>query len=109
MASNSSAKELREHAEIFRRWADQTDFPEMREAFLNLAAGITDRLLWLAQSRSSAIHLAARCAPRQGSTLRGRFASVILKIDLWRRKDSNRTRVFIGKGSLDEHEKGSRL
>ena len=46
MTSNSSAKELHEHAELFRRWADETDSSEMREAFLSLAASVTDRLLW---------------------------------------------------------------
>ena len=90
MASNSSAKELREHAEIFRRWADQTDFPEMREAFLNLAAGITDRLLCSAEPRSSAIHSAAQFSSRRVSTLRERLTSVILRIDPWHRKDYNR-------------------
>jgi hypothetical protein len=109
MASNSSAKELHERAELFRRWADETDSPEMREAFLSLAAGIADRLSSSAQSRSGAIHSAARSAPRQGSTLRGRLATVILKIDRWRLKDCNRPRAFIRKGRLDGHEKGSRF
>jgi hypothetical protein len=109
MALNSSAKELREHADTFRRWADETDFPEMREAFLSLAACIADRLPCAVQSRSGVIHSAARSAPRRGSTLRGRLASVILKIDPWRLKDCNRPRAFIRKGSLEGYEKGSRF
>jgi hypothetical protein len=109
MASNSSAKELQEHVEIFRRWADETDFPEVREAFLSLAAGITDRLLCSAQSRSSAIHSAARFSPRKVSTLRGRLTSVIFRIDPWHRKDCNRpTAHLIRKGALIG-TKGSRL
>jgi hypothetical protein len=88
--SNSSAKELRQRAKIFRRWADETDFPEMREAFLSLAAGITDRLLCSVQSRSGAIQSAARFSPRKVSTLRGRLTSIVLRIDPWHRKDYNR-------------------
>jgi hypothetical protein len=45
MASNSSPNELREHARIFSRWAHETGSPEMREAFLSMANGITHRLL----------------------------------------------------------------
>ncbi len=102
MASNSSAKELQKQAEIFRRWADKTDFPEAREAFLSLAGGITDRLLSSAQSRSSAIHSAARSSPRKVSTLRGRLTSIILRIN-------NRSTAYLHpKGGLDRY-KGSRL
>jgi len=50
MASNSSPKELREHARIFCRWADETGSPEMREAFLSMANSITHRLLCSEQS-----------------------------------------------------------
>ncbi len=42
MASNSSPQELQDRAEIFRRWADETDFPEMREAFLSLSVARED-------------------------------------------------------------------
>jgi hypothetical protein len=86
MALNSSAEELREHAEIFQRWADETEFPEMREAFLSLAAGIADRLLCSEQSRPGMIHSASR-SPRKASTLRDRLTSIILKADPWQRED----------------------
>lgn len=69
MASNSSAKELRAHAEIFRRWANETDFPEMREEFLSLAAGIADQLICSGQARPRAVHSAARSSPRGASTV----------------------------------------
>jgi len=55
MASNSSPKELREHARIFRHWADETDSPEMREAFLSMANSITHRLLCWEQPRIGVI------------------------------------------------------
>src|SRR5580704_640662 len=90
MTSNSSAKELHERAEIFRRWADETDSLEMREAFLSLAANVTDRLLCSSQSRPGAIHPAARFSSRKVSTLRDRLNSVIWRIDPWHRKDYNR-------------------
>jgi hypothetical protein len=35
MGDDSRPEELQEHAKIFRRWADETDFPVMRQAFLS--------------------------------------------------------------------------
>ena len=77
MASNSSPKELREHARIFRRWAHETDLPEMREAFLSLANSITHRLLRWEQPRIGVVlknfeifeHRRASAGPPAGSSV----------------------------------------
>jgi hypothetical protein len=90
MASNSSAEELHERAERFRRWADETDSSEMREAFLSLAASVTDRLLCSSQSPPRARHPAAWFSSRKVSMLRDPLNSVISRIDPWRQKNHNR-------------------
>ena len=73
MASNSSANELRQHAETFRRWAEETDSPDMREAFLSLAAGLADRLGSSEPPRPGVVHSATSLSPRKVLAMRGRL------------------------------------
>jgi len=60
---------------IFRRWADETDLLEMREAFLSMANSITHRLVCWEQPRIGVVlrnsSSSSIAAPTQGSPRRG--------------------------------------
>jgi len=107
MASNSSANELRQHAEIFRRWAEETDSPDMREAFLSLAAGLADRL---AYSGPGAIQSATSLSPRNVLMMRGRLNLRRLESRSLTSEDHNfPTPRLRREGGLDRKEKQGRF